>query len=296
MNAPAPARQDMVTASDLVRQFSTWRERAARNPVYVLHRGRPRLVLTSMAVMDALCAPHDDAMKRLTALLDASPELIVLIDRSLCVIAASRSARARFGDAVATGAPIDGLAPAPLGAALTAAALRVAQSSQAETLDLPLSFDPSRSMSLALEPYPDGLALFGRLPGDSDTLADVRMEHDALEEAVAIAQDVASVQVNLGGYIDGSTAGLSALTGFSEQVLDATRFATMFAPPTGDAIGAGVTTVLTDGRPRLVTADLLIKEGDTRPATVALAPLIRAAAIKGVLALVIAASRPFPHT
>ena len=49
----------MVTASDLVRHFGTWRERALRAPVYILHRGRPRLILASVELIEMLCRPQE---------------------------------------------------------------------------------------------------------------------------------------------------------------------------------------------------------------------------------------------
>jgi len=61
MDAPPPPtdRDDMTTASDLVRRFGMWSERATREPVYILHRGRPRLVLASVELMEMLCRPRE---------------------------------------------------------------------------------------------------------------------------------------------------------------------------------------------------------------------------------------------
>lgn len=57
MPVPTPPadRDDVTTASNLVRRFGMWRERAAREPVYILHRGRPRLVLASVEFVEMLC-------------------------------------------------------------------------------------------------------------------------------------------------------------------------------------------------------------------------------------------------
>ncbi len=60
MDAPsATDRDDMTTASDLVRRFGVWSERAARDPVYIMHRGRPRLVLASVELIAKLCLPRE---------------------------------------------------------------------------------------------------------------------------------------------------------------------------------------------------------------------------------------------
>lgn len=292
-----PAREDMVTASDLVRQFGTWRERAARAPVYVLHRGRPRLVLASMAVMDALCAPHDGEAAaetgRVAALLDGSPELIVLADAMLAITAASRSVRARFGEAAMPGAPLDALAPPHLAPLLAAAATRVAQSSQAETLDLPLAHDPARPVALAIEPYPGGIALFGRLPGDAEALAFARTERDALDGALAVSGATALAHVNARGYLDGDLGTLACLTGIAEAALGSVRFVTLFAVQSRVALGEAMEAVIADAAPRRLSADLLINRGAARTATIALAPVSRRGIATGVLALITAPAEPF---
>jgi hypothetical protein len=53
------ARQ-IVSSSDLVRHFGHWQDKAAREPVYVLHRGRLRFVITAVDIMDALCTTSAD--------------------------------------------------------------------------------------------------------------------------------------------------------------------------------------------------------------------------------------------
>jgi hypothetical protein len=60
MDAPSPSdRDDMTTASDLARRFGMWSKRAAQEPVYILHRGRPRLVLASVELIEMLCRPRE---------------------------------------------------------------------------------------------------------------------------------------------------------------------------------------------------------------------------------------------
>jgi hypothetical protein len=95
-----PGHEDMVTASDLVRRFGHWGERALAAPVYVLHRGRPRLVLASVELIEMLCRPYaeadaDDA-QRVAALLDGSPGMIVIVDRGMPRRAPPRSGWSRW--------------------------------------------------------------------------------------------------------------------------------------------------------------------------------------------------------
>ena len=288
----AQHRDDMVTASDLVRQFGTWRERAARAPVYVLHRGRPRLVLASVAVMEALARPLGDGEgegRRLTALLDGAPEAIVIADRGLSIVAASRSIRARFGAAGAPGAPLAGLVPPHAGGFLAQAARRVLDSAEAETVELPFAVAPARPVALAIEPHPDGIALFGRDLGDVEALRRAEDDTKAIEAAFSSSGLAATARINLRGYLDGPHPALAALTGITEDLLAMVRLVTLFSVKSRVALGDAVEAVAVDGVTRAVTAELLINRGDARTVTVAIAPRHRGAAIDGVIALVVAA-------
>ena len=291
MSTAAPNRDDMVTASDLVRQFGTWRERAARSPVYVLHRGRPRLVLASVAVMDALCQPLGDAGgdgKRLTALLDGSPEMIVVADRNLLITAASRPVRGRFGDAALAGAPVTGLVPPHVAGFLAQTAIRVAESAQAETVELPLLGAPDRLVALAIEPHPDGIALFGRDIGDAEALRRADNDLHALDEAFVASRDAAIARVNLRGYLDGPHPALATLTGVPAETLAAVRLVTLFSVQSRVALGDAIEEVALHGGSRSLAAQLLINPGEPRTVSVALAPRRRGPAIEGVTALIIA--------
>lgn len=302
MTDTALLRDDMVTASDLVRQFGTWRERAARAPVYVLHRGRPRLVLASVAVMDALCQPLGEGAgdgQRVAALLDGAPEAIVIADRGLAIMAASRSIRARFGSAAAAGAPLTGLVAPQIGPFLAQAARRVVDSAQAETIELPFAIAPDRPVSLAIEPHPDGVAIFGRDLGDVDALRRAEDDREAIERALSSSGLAATARVNLRGYLDGQHPALAALTGIAEETLRVVRLVTLFSVQSRVALGDAIEATAADGATRAVAAQLLINRGDARDVTVAIAPRRRGAAIDGVVALVVAASpaavEPFRH-
>jgi hypothetical protein len=171
--ASSAPRTDIVTASDLVRQFGVWQERAARAPVYVLFRGRPRLVLTSIEVMEALLAPHlPDREPQGTdpsALLDLIRDMVVIADADLRVAAASRTARAYFGDAVAPGVSADTLVPSTARTRLLRALHHVQSSGVEQTLDLPSPRDSDRLLLIRIEPHCRGVAMLVQdlSPGNS---------------------------------------------------------------------------------------------------------------------------------
>jgi PAS domain-containing protein len=289
--APFPVRDDMVTASELVRQFGTWRERAAQSPVYILHRGRPRLVLASVAVMDALCEPHDESRhgdrERLTALLAASPDLIVIADHRLSIVSSSRPVRARMGDLAAPGAPLAGLVPPNLAPFLVQAAERVALSARAEAIELPLAGAPQRLLALAIEPHPDGIVVFARDLGDAEAVTEAAEDRAAIDRAMTSSGRAAFARVNLRGYIEGPHPVLAALTGIAAETIAAVRLVTLFAVESRVALGDAVEAVIAQGAPQCLSAELLMNRGEPRPVTVALAPLHRGAAIQGVKALII---------
>lgn len=156
---------EIVTASQFVRRFGHWQQRAQRSPVYILFRGRPRLVLTSIEVMEALLAPHLASRQRgldPAALLDLIRDIVVVTDAALRVIAASRTARAYFGHGVAPGAGAGMLVPAPDRQRLQRALRDVQSGGAALTVDLPAPRDPDRLLTITIEPHHGGVALLVR--------------------------------------------------------------------------------------------------------------------------------------
>jgi PAS domain-containing protein len=286
-----PIRDDMVTASELVRQFGTWRERAARAPVYILHRGRPRLVLASVSVMDALCEPHEDTRSgdrdRLAAVLAASPDLIVIADQRLSIIATSRPVRARMGDIASPGAPLSGLVPPSLAPLLVQTAERVALSARAEAVELPLASAPGRLLALAIEPHPDGIVLFARDLGDTEAVTQAIEDRAAIERAMMISGRAAIARVNLRGYLEGPHPALAALTGIAVETIATVRLVTLFAAQSRVALGDALEAVIAQAAPQCLSTELLMNRAEPRTATVALAPLHRGAAIQGAKALIL---------
>jgi hypothetical protein len=288
--APLPQRDsepdDRVTASDLVRNFGTWRERALRSPVYILHRGRPRLILASVELVDMLCRPlegGDSDGLRLAALLEGSPDMIVIVDRALNIVVASRSVRARFGHDAARGEPATGLVAADGAAVLAAAIRRVAASALAEAVDLPLAGEPGRRMSLAIEPHPDGVALFGRETGDA-----TNDDRASLDETFAVSRGAAVARIDRYGFLDGPHTALATLTGIGDAMLSSLRLVSLFTIETRGAVADMITAVAADGEPRSGPARLLIDSESPRAVTVAFAPRRHKTGIEGVVALILA--------
>lgn len=278
-----------VTASDLVRQFGVWQARAAQAPVYILHRGRPRLVLTSVDLMKALCAPHLEASgeaRRLQALLGATDEIVLMVDRQRRVTTSSRLARGALGEI--DGIPVERIADrsAPL---LAAAIDRVVASGMAEAAEIGAAGYPGRRWRCAIEPMTGGAVLVIRDITEDLALAERIAELDAHEAATRINGAAATVRLGLRGYIERATPSLVALTGIAADALKTARFVTLFDVASRVALGEALERVLDLGEERRIVARLLVNRAEPRPVAVGLAPVTRGAAPTAAIAHIVAA-------
>ena len=273
---PPPDPADSVTASALVRRFGQWRERASTRPVYIFHRGRPVLVLAPVARV-GLSA--DD--KRAAALLEGSPEVIIVVDPDGNVLVLGRAARALFGEGGGHSAPIAALAPAAAQPAFAAAIRRVAATGMAETIEIGLSRPVDRRMAFAIEPHPDGAVLFGRavLPSLDDG--------DSFDATFAESRDGAVARLDAHGFLDGPHTSLAALTGIAPSILVSLRFVSLFVADARAGIAGAIEAATESGEPCSAAGRLLIEAGEPRPVRVAFATRPYAA---GVVALILATS------
>jgi len=284
MDVPqSPTPGDVVTASALVRRFGAWRERALVSPVYILHRGKPRLVLASVELIERVARAGDADRNRQAALLDGSPEMIVVADRTGTIVAASRSVRARFGERAAPGTPVGGLVVPDAAAMLLSAIGRVAESALTETTKLALAGEPGRPINLAIAPHPDGVAIFGR---DAAYAAEDR---DSFDQTFAMSPGAAVARIDEHGFLDGPHTSLSALTGIPGPMLSSMRLVSLFAIEARAEVGAVIAEVTQDGTPRSITAPLLTQD-EPRLVNASFAPRRRGNSIHGVVALILAAS------
>ena len=282
-----PASEQCVTSSDLVRHFGVWQDRAARAPVYVLHRGRPRLVLTSLDVMDALCAPHagsatPDADAALAALIDASDQIVILIADDGTVARVNQAALARFGGAVRPGAAPAAIATA--GGELLAAAIgRVLASGIAEAAEVIPERYPTRRFACAIDPFPGGCLLRTRDLTAEQQLADARAQAAAIVAAITAAEGVA-VRIGLRGYMIDPPAALARLAGVAPEALATARLVTLVDVADRVAVGDALERVIEDGTPRSVRARLLIRGASSLAVTIGLAAVRHGSRVEEIVA------------
>ena len=289
---PSNGAEQQVTASELVRHFGVWQERAARAPVYILHRGRPRLVLTSLDVMDALCAPHarDGGTERedLPALLDADDGVTIAVSREGHVRLASRGARARFGGAVAPGASIEALTHSA-GSFLTDAIRRVAGTGMPESIELEWRRYAGRRKLCRIAPFPNGCLITASDLDAAEELHALRRHHAALC-ASAEAAGLIEIGITLRGHVAAPTAALARITGVAPDALAGTRFASLFDVADRVAIGEAIDRAIRTSSTERIQASLLSRGARSQAVAIGLSPVVEAGQVTGLIATTVASS------
>ncbi|NIJ24893.1 hypothetical protein [Sphingomonas japonica] len=289
--SPIPTERNSVSASELVRQFGLWQEQAAREPVYVMHRGRARLVLTSVDLMKRLCAPRDTAAAMSiehALLLDMMREPVIRLDSDVRVIGINPAAEAWLGQAEsdAAGSTLSEIMSDGIGTYCDALVRRSCRFATIETAELPLG---SHHMTVTIAPTSPGALLVGvehSSVRDADPV--VTVQHPMVAAMAAI--EIGNCRINLRGYVDAADAALAELTGLSADMLQTARFVSLFAVGSRVAIGDALDQVLRDGVTRSVDATLHRNRAADLPVAIGIAPVRPRAAIEAAIAVVRAQS------
>lgn len=279
---------NVVTASDLVRHFGLWQERASREPVYVLHRGRARFMLTSVEIMQALCSPHlagagDAALPDIgvESLLDLTRDTLLIVDRDLGLISASRAARRYFGESAKPGAALDALfrtASAPL---VSEAVRRVMASGLPEEIETGGPY-AGRSIAVAIDPLGSGACMRISDMTIVDDIAAIRAAHVADVAALAVTGLVAIGRVNLRGYLEPPFGQIAAMAGVDAQSLASTRFVGLIDLSTRVAVGQALETAIDTRAATQADARLLVCGATTKPVRLGFSPIGRGAHVSAI--------------
>jgi len=287
MPDPAIASNHIVTASDLVRRFGYWQDRAARTPVYVMHRGRPRLVLTSVEIMDALCAPHatgqDGCSPDLAAALARVEDRVVVANATGRIVAASATARTAFGALAENGRALTGLVADAAQPHFAALIDRAARTGVPVTAILPAGPDARHPLSLLIDTWAGGLILIVRDAGDE------RAERDALA-AIAVTGNAAAARIDTRGVLEAISPALAGLCGRPVETLAGIAFAALFDGSSQQAIRDALDSVFVSGSAAQIDALLLAGRSAARTVRVGFAPRRIGAAVNGITALLVAPS------
>lgn len=279
--------EQQVTASDLVRHFGIWQDRATRAPVYILHRGRPRLVLTSLDVMDALCAPHASETSdagQLRTLLDAMEDMIVILAPDGSIAEASRGARSYFGDLVHGGSALSNLA-APGDDALLAAVARVTASGLSETVECRSPRFADRLLAYAIDCAPNGCVMQIEDATAAEELQQWRDRHESVTHALEAA-GAATAIINLRGRIEQASHRLATMTGASLDALHLARIVSLVAVGDRTTLGDAFEAVIDRRAAQSLQAALLVGGAALQPVSIGLAPLMSAGHVIGVTVII----------
>lgn len=284
---PAAGETQTVTASTLVRQFGLWQERAARAPVYILHRGRARLALTSVELMEAMCAPARGADDMGAALLEEIGDIVLIVDETLTINHMSAAARRYFDADVTSRLTLGRLAPGPVTDFLIETTERVIVRGTAETVEIASSRRPGRRLSVSVQPWGPGAALFAHDVTLEEEIKDAAGHVRALDSALAVVEDAAAARINLRGYLESPTPSLAALTGIAIDALASVRFVTLLEVGSRVVVAEAIEAVIADGKPRGVSAMMPVNRAGSRPIRIGLSLMRRGVAPDGVAAILI---------
>lgn len=266
-----PGGEACVTASELVRQFGLWQERALQQPVFVLRRGRPSLVLTSLDLMRRLCAPHEAASDTTlaTLLMDAMRDSVVVVDAAGRIDDLNRAARVAFGGGgIGKGQPLARL----FGDAVARFVLNLAD--RARRVGVPEQAEVAlrdRRYSIAIVPFDEAALIVAADVSVDEEGEAIAHRLSAIEGAIDALPGMGWVRLNLRGYVAGVGASLARLTGIERSTLMAVRFVTLLDAQDRTVVAQAIDEVIGDGAPRRATARLQRRDGSSLAVELSLA-------------------------
>ncbi len=284
---PVPTDRNSVSASELVRQFGLWQEQAAREPVYVMHRGRARLVLTSVDLMNRLCAPRDTGSSGTvehSLLLAMMREPVIRLDADARVVGVNAAAESWLGHTQPdiAGLPLTGVMDEAMGRYCDALIRRSCRFATIETAELPFG---DHGLTITIAPTGSGAILVGTERSIADESDAAGAMCDALSAAVA-ATGMGHARINLRGYIERSDPGLERLSGVPAAILESTRFVSLVATGSRVPVGDALDQVLRDGQMRSIEAMLHRNRADDLPVVIGIAAVRPRIAIEAAVAVI----------
>jgi hypothetical protein len=280
-----PAADDCVSASDLVRRFGEWQERALIRPVFVMRRGRPALVLTSFDLMRRLCE-HErrEAGADRPVYLDSLREPVLRIDGQGRIRDCNQAARLAFpGGPTILGARLDALLPAAIAGFVEELVRRALRAGVVEHSEMAIG---ARHYSLTLLPDGEQVVMIANDVSEDAAIAFERTQAEATAAAIEAHPLVALVHLNLRGYVDGPAPSLARMCRIAPSALAAIRFVTLIDIGSRVAVGEAVEAAIDSRQSQSVAATLPRSHGEGVPVTIALAPRLMGAECHGVTALI----------
>lgn len=283
-----PSTDDLacVTASNLVRNFGEWQDRALGEPVYILHRGRPKLALASIDFLARL-TQRAGSVDNGAALIEAFDEPILMFDDEARLSRRNRAADSYFG--LADGLGGFGLSTdRPAEIAILQLARRVTHHRIAERLDVAIAPDSDRRVEVSASPVAGGALIVVRDVSLREAHARSAALVDATTGAIDGQDGLAAAHLNQRGHVALPSFSLARITGVPADQLGTTRFASLFEVRSRAAVGDAVERVLRGGDTETLTAELLVDGASRRAVTVSLSRIATRLGVEGAIALITA--------
>lgn len=275
-----------VTASNLVRNFGEWQDRALAEPVYILHRGRPKLALASIEFLTRLTrsvGQGDDS----DALIDAFFEPVLIFDDETRIVRHNRAAGSYFALAGGT-AGFGRSADRPLEVAALQLVRRVATHRIAERIDAAPAHDGERRVEIGATPIGHRVLLVVR----DLSAREAHARSADLVEATAAAIDhqelLATARLNQRGHVAQPSLSLARMTGIPADQLGTTRFATLFAVRSRVGVGDATERVLRGGEAERIDGELIVDGSKSRAVSLTLSAIVTRLGVEGAIAVVTA--------
>lgn len=267
------SENEQVTASELVRSFGVWQERASRHPVYVVHRGRPKLVLLSVEIMDALCSrtetPEISSEEQVAALIDNYEEAVILLDHAAVITHVNRAGRARFPSAK------EGRLLAELsgkGSTFIAGTVkRVLQSGTSETLQVSSPDRLGRDLTIRIDAIPGGCMVVARDATAVEELRDSEAGREAILDAIEASGRTATFRLNQRAALVEPRAAFAAMIGAALEHLPGTRLLALIAVSDRQRVSEMIEHVFDTGGSANAEIEFLVEGGRKQRAILSLA-------------------------
>ena len=275
-----------VTASNLVRNFGEWQDRALGEPVYILHRGRPKLALASIEFLSRLTRSVGKGDEG-DALIEAFDEPVLIFDDEMRITRHNHAATRYFG--LSNGSSGFGQSTdRPLESAAIQLARRVATHRIAERIDAALAHDSERRVEVTGTPIGERVLLVVR----DLSIREAHARSTALVEATAAAIDhqerLATARLNQRGHVAQPSLSLARMTGIAADQLGTTRFSTLFAVQSRVAVGDATERVLRGGEAERIDGDLIVDGSKSRTVSLSLSAIVTRLGVEGAIAVVTA--------
>lgn len=228
--------QSFVTATQLVRDFPVVRRMTEQGPVRITSHGRTEAIVLSPQDFEALASGQGGDNERLewklSLTLDTIETHVLILDEELNIRRANRILGEAFDmppeDMI--GRHISLLGNNPTDQFVVQRLTEVLRSGQPESIVIPSSHRPGRTIRFNMKPWPKGVALFADDITEREKSRDRKIADDAIDCSLDALGGVGIAYVQSNGTILSSNLGFSHMVGSPADSLTGARLQSLFDP------------------------------------------------------------------